>query len=63
MPAGIPKICLAESANGKSNKTIRKGNKNALEGCLFIYGPNEREREPEKGKGRIWGYIYDIIYM
>ena len=25
MPAGIPKICLAESANGKSNKLQGKG--------------------------------------
>ena len=43
--------------------TIRKGNKNALEVCLFIYGLNEREREPEREKGRIWGYIYTILYI
>ena len=42
--------------------TIRKGNKNALEGCLFIYGPNEREREPERERVE-YGGIYTILYI
>ena len=43
--------------------TTRKGNKNALEVCLFIYGLNERERESERERVEYGGYIYDIIYM
>ena len=43
--------------------TIRKGNKNALEVCLFIYGLNEREREPERERVEYGGNIYTILYI
>ena len=62
MPAGIPKICLAESANGKSNNYKEKELKFSRMMAIYFLRPKEREREPERERVE-YGGIYTILYI